>query len=85
MRELTFASQECSEIIDELFTGDARLFQNSAKRANGQFWVQRYNAAADAVGTLAFQHNMTAALSDSNKAQPLKKRELLLTLKRGAV
>lgn len=43
-----------SEIIYELFAGDARLLQNSAECAHGQFWVQGNNATGDAIGTLAF-------------------------------
>jgi hypothetical protein len=59
------------QILHELVGRDPDLFQNAAQRADGQFAVQRHNAAHLAFESLFLEHNVAAALSNLDEAQAL--------------
>jgi len=58
-----------SELIDELFTCNASLLQDSTQRADGQFSMKRNNTTGDLVGSNAFKNHMTSTLPNLNESQ----------------
>ena len=61
-----------SELIDELLCRDSGLLQDSAQSANGQFCVERHDAARYSIWPNALKHDVTPTLPNLDETQPFE-------------